>query len=571
MISTVNRLQSRLRLGAMSMTPCALLGPLSLKIQVSATNVLPGYPVTLVAHIDGAARASRWEFGDGTISSNQLGTSHSWSSGGIYSVILRAYNDSYPQGVTATVSIEVERTVHYVAVDSVTPSAPFTSWATAARSIQDAVDVAGFGALVLVSNGVYETGGRIVTGRLMNRVSITNRIVVQSINGPDVTVIRGYQVPGTTNGDGAVRCVYLSGEGALSGFTLTNGATRADVFPFMPDDERGGGVWGQSDRETVTNCLIIGNAALGGGGVAGVRVVDSVLRQNWARGGGAASEATLLRCVVFNNSAGNGGGTSSGTLNNCLVVGNRATLRGGGTAGGSLVNCTVVANSAGAAGGGGHSAYVYNSILYYNTAPIDANYHDLIPREFKACCTIPLPRTADFSSFTNAPLFVDQAGGNYRLKIGSRCIDAGLNDFAPDGPDLDGQPRIVAGTVDMGAYEFQPPTGLLAWLRQYGLPISSIRLDTDGDQMVNWQEWLAGTDPTDPSSALRFLGIERGPAGVAVSWFGVADRRYDVQRSVNLVDFTSWLDVAGQGEIISITDPSGVDQGAVDYRLRLQE
>src|SRR5206468_3003638 len=143
-----------------------------------------------------------------------------------YSVVLRAYNDTYPDGVSATVTVHVlAQPVHYVALSSANPLAPYTSWETAANNIQDAVDATSVaGALVLVTNGVYQTGERVVfeAGTTPNRMAVTKALIVRSVNGAAATVILG---------EGEVRCVYLISGAALVGFTLTNGV---------------GGVWCQS-------------------------------------------------------------------------------------------------------------------------------------------------------------------------------------------------------------------------------------------------------------------------------------------------------------------------------------
>src|SRR6266581_8906834 len=108
-------------------------------------------------------------------------------------------------GVFLSLVLDAAGSVHYVDVNSANPTTPYLDWSTAATNIQDAIDVAVAGDEILVTNGVYATGGRIVYRGQTNRLAVTKPVTVQSINGPAVTTICGC---------GVVRCAYLT-NGAL--------------------------------------------------------------------------------------------------------------------------------------------------------------------------------------------------------------------------------------------------------------------------------------------------------------------------------------------------------------------
>jgi hypothetical protein len=91
--------------------------------------------------------------------------------------------------------------VHYVNVKNTSPASPYTSWATAATNIQNAVDASMDGDLILVTNGVYQSAGRVAPDGSPTDVVVTHAVAMHSVNGATVTLIDG----GGTN-----RCVYLT-------------------------------------------------------------------------------------------------------------------------------------------------------------------------------------------------------------------------------------------------------------------------------------------------------------------------------------------------------------------------
>jgi hypothetical protein len=345
---------------------------------------------------------------------------------------------------------------HYVDINNVSPSSPYTNWATAASSIEDAVSASSDGDLILVESGTYHP-------QAQDGIAVDKAVIIQSQNGPAATVIdgqnfcRGFKVDHE--------------EVVISGFTITRGyGTYYDIYEHMWKPASGGGVECPphlSDSVVVSNCVIRECNAAGGGGMFGGMAINSHF--------------------IGNISTYDGGGMMMGTAKNCLFRYNHADYDGGGVTDGFVFNCTIVENSCGGSGGGIKYNEIYNSIIYHNLELGGNTPDNTSGGSYHYSCAPDLTHGTD-GNITNAPLFINQASGNFHLFTNSPCADAGLSAYAVSLPaDLDGNTRIVNARVDMGAYEIQPP-----WSGTY-MPIKATlekSLDlqswTNSGQEVEW-------------------------------------------------------------------------------------
>jgi hypothetical protein len=521
-------------------------------------------------------------------------------------------------------AINASATVRYVDLNSTNATPPFNDWSIAATNIQDAIDAAVAGDMVLVTNGVYATGGRVVFGSMTNRVVINKAVTVQSVNGPAATIIAGLPGTGAFPSTG-YRCVYLTNGAGLTGFTLTNGATLSSGD--LVKQQSGAAVWCESVSATISNCvlthsyancfgggayqgtlnncLITNNTAFidgggtynatlnnctisgnqliqgfGGGGVYAGVANNCIISSNSAWSGSGAQMAVLNNCILSGNGLvlsgsvyGSGGGSYSNILHNCLLIYNRA-VTGGGACQSVLVNCTVVSNTASVDGGGVNGGSATNCIVYYNSSPGGFNFSS---NSLNFCDTLPLP-VSGFGNITNKPVFVNLPSGDFHLQSNSPCINSGNNASVSSSIDLDGNPRIKGGMVDIGAYEYQTPRSVLsyAWAQQYGLATdgSADFADLDRDGLNNWQEWIAGTIPTYPGSVLAMNSPSNVASGVNVSWQSVTNRNYFLQRSTDLLAQPAFSvlqsNLVGQAGTTTYTDTTATNSGPYFYRVGVQ-
>lgn len=275
-------------------------------------------------------------------------------------------------------------------------------------------------------------------------------------------------------------------------------------------DGKGGGIYNVADF-VLKDCTFSENYARLGGGIyntADITVTGCKFSENSSFNGGGLHNApeakpNIHACSFENNSAENNGGgifnrSCDSIITSCVLSANRAYEQGGGiylySGSHNITNCTFVANRTHSRSGAIYSsdskAKITSSIFCANrTDSYDEqieisdgevyfayNYFD----EYILSTVIYMPR----ESLVRGPGNIDDVGpyrpdprftapgywdnndtwymdddvwyqGDYHLLPDSPCINTGDPDYitAPGDTDLDGLPRVIAGRVDMGAFE----------------------------------------------------------------------------------------------------------------------
>ncbi len=501
------------------------------------------------------------------------------------------------------------------------------SWATAKRTLQDAINTATLngGAEVWAAAGTFNE--RI---RLMHFVHLYGGFSGSEINRAQ----RNWQMNSTILDPGqdgsVVTATNLLQWNTIDGFTIQNG--RAPV---------GGGVYCSSSSPIIANNIITGNMATNsnssaqppGGGIycsrASPTITNNVISLNRALNGGGIYCSSFSTPLIANNRfEGNvaatrpvstgfvrgGGGiyvTGNGNPNiaNNFFLNNVATNGPGSTSaasGGALacdtsaaprfVGNTLVGNLASSPfqfypenGGGIYSAslgaIIANNVVAFGSSGITAvtlatNFYPNVRNN----CVFGNGTNYIWSDLTgtNGNISVDprfQAMNDFHLRADSPCINAGLNSYVLGGSDIDGKTRIAGGTVDVGAHEFQSPTSVIsyAWLQQYGLLTdgSADYLDSDNDLIDNWREWIAGTVPINTTSTLRLLSPTNNGSGVTITWQSVGGRTYFLERSADLATHTPFTlvtsNIVGQAGTTGYSDTNAIGTGPYFYRVGVQQ
>ena len=287
------------------------------------------------------------------------------------------------------------------------------SWATAKKTLQEAVNLALDGDTVWVADGTYSAGGAVTPGGLLpSRLVVLRDIAIRGTNDAVGAVISGGS---TARGPAAVRCAYME-RGSLECLRLDRGATLAGTNPvvdvhgaglYVPEGGRvrlsqvivsrclaqnGAGVYADGAWLEGTDCVLTGNTASAiAGGAYGGRWHRSEISKNRAdTAGGGAYNAWLVSCnlegnYLTHNSGSCGGGLYAGVAFRSRFFTNSVAYSAAGSGYADLFECEVISNVVRRAdnlsvGGGVIGGYLSHCRIFGNRASASPAAHGAVLR-----------------------------------------------------------------------------------------------------------------------------------------------------------------------------------------------
>ena len=345
-------------------------------------------------------------------------------------------------------------------------------------SVSMAIDYAEDGDVLILEPGIYYESNIDFDGRW---------IKVRSQNPDDPNVVASTIIDANDKNytkDGVIFSGYEDANSILDGITIRHG--RYGVY-----------VNGQNSSPVIRNCVIERNRSQG-------------LDNNWGH-------PVVSFCRILNNT---GSGVSSYggalTLTNCVVAKNNGGLSLSNTTQQSpsnVINCTVYGNS-------GYGILSYCPYVNIKNCIIWGNGDALSGSCSATYSCIDNPDSGSGNIYAN-PMFASADANDYRLRLCSRCVDAG-----DPNSDWSQEPGHPAGHIDMGAYgnTVEAATHTDAdgdgipdeWQRYYWPdfdpnnpnPKWEANSNPDGDGFTNLIEYLFGYDPNHTTTAsLEFMPI----------------------------------------------------------------
>lgn len=461
--------------------------------------------------------------------------------------------------------------------------------------IQKAIDGAGAGGTVILSRGTFTIDSSLsfTNGAMLVGADGYSRdeIVLKLADSAKCPLIVIYNSPETV----ISHMTVTAGKDPSGGVAMNSGLVEDCVFrDIVTKNNEATNIaslkWKDASGKDIT-------ADIPGGG--GVNMIGGTVRgcvftgcdAQDSGGAGCAGEALYVHgdclvenCVITNCGSRTGGGGAfwggavcvrgQGTVRGCLIADNWnnpwasgvsvvGAIANKGTGKCIVENCTIVNNHANTAGStacglavapdnGGSLAYniiIRNNIVWGNEWKdgTEANYN--IAKLYDGCiidCNDSRPLIPRGNgNLAVDPMFADAANGDYHAGF-TDCSDAGANqDWMTAAVDLDGNPRIFNGVVDMGCYELAKAGVKMRVSSDDGLGAAKVTLEcVSSGTEISAVSWTA-TRQQDGSK----VTASGTPATVELSV-----GRWDIAVRV----------VGSDGKVIELTSTGAVDVRAKD-------